>query len=98
MRHYERSGVTFDQCSDCRGIFLDRGELERLVDAENAWQSARGPQPASPPQAAPPPQPPPQQHYEQPRYEQQPYYDDRHHGYGHPKRKKRESFFEELFD
>jgi Zn-finger nucleic acid-binding protein len=28
MRTYERSGVTVDQCADCRGIFLDRGELE----------------------------------------------------------------------
>jgi uncharacterized protein len=38
MRVYERSGVTVDQCADCRGIFLDRGELERLVDAEQGWQ------------------------------------------------------------
>ena len=38
MRSYERSGVTVDQCADCRGIFLDRGELERLVDAEQSWQ------------------------------------------------------------
>ena len=38
MRTYERSGVTLDQCADCRGIFLDRGELERLVDAEQGWQ------------------------------------------------------------
>jgi Zn-finger nucleic acid-binding protein len=37
MRTYERNGVHVDQCSDCRGIFLDRGELERLVDAEAAW-------------------------------------------------------------
>lgn len=36
MRSYERNGVTVDQCNDCRGIFLDRGELERLVDAENS--------------------------------------------------------------
>ena len=34
MRTYERSGITVDQCGECRGIFLDRGELERLVDAE----------------------------------------------------------------
>jgi uncharacterized protein len=34
MRSYERNGVTVDQCTECRGIFLDRGELERLVDAE----------------------------------------------------------------
>ncbi|HEV3013394.1 MAG TPA: zf-TFIIB domain-containing protein [Actinomycetota bacterium] len=38
MRTYERSGVTLDQCADCRGIFLDRGELEHLVDAEQGWQ------------------------------------------------------------
>jgi Zn-finger nucleic acid-binding protein len=37
MRSYERNGVTVDQCSDCRGLFLDRGELERLMDAETAF-------------------------------------------------------------
>lgn len=36
MRSYERNGVTVDQCAGCRGIFLDRGELERLIDAEGA--------------------------------------------------------------
>lgn len=35
MRSYERSGITVDQCTDCRGVFLDRGELERLVEAED---------------------------------------------------------------
>ena len=34
MRQYERSGVMVDQCTECRGIFLDRGELEKLFDAE----------------------------------------------------------------
>jgi Zn-finger nucleic acid-binding protein len=37
MRTYERNGVHVDQCADCRGIFLDRGELDRLIDAENTW-------------------------------------------------------------
>ncbi len=37
MRTYERSGITVDQCTECRGIFLDRGELERLVDAEGSF-------------------------------------------------------------
>lgn len=40
MRSYERSGITVDQCGECRGIFLDRGELERLVDAEARFNSA----------------------------------------------------------
>lgn len=34
MRSYERQGVVVDQCQECRGIFLDRGELDRLIDAE----------------------------------------------------------------
>lgn len=34
MRAYERNGVTIDQCQECRGVFLDRGELDRLIDAE----------------------------------------------------------------
>lgn len=49
MRAYERNGVVIDQCGDCRGIFLDRGELERLIDAESAFYQnvdARGPAPA----------------------------------------------------
>ena len=46
MRSYERNGVHVDQCGECRGIFLDRGELEHLMDAENRWN---GPgQPATP--------------------------------------------------
>ena len=48
MRTYERNGVHVDQCTECRGIFLDRGELERLVDAENAWHGARAQQHAQP--------------------------------------------------
>ena len=40
MRTYERNGVHVDQCSECRGIFLDRGELERLIDAEEEYHAA----------------------------------------------------------
>ena len=43
MRTYERNGVHVDQCSDCRGIFLDRGELDRLIDAENDWHGGAAP-------------------------------------------------------
>ena len=64
MRQYERSGITVDQCGDCRGIFLDRGELDRLMDAESAW-SASAPAPAAP---APAPAPAPSGHYGPPEY------------------------------
>jgi len=58
MRSYERSGVHVDQCAECRGIFLDRGELERLVDAENSWADrAVAPAPPAPAAPAPPAQP-----------------------------------------
>ena len=45
MRTYERSGLNVEQCTGCRGIFLDRGELERLVDAESSYYTSRGFQP-----------------------------------------------------
>jgi len=42
MVTYERSGVTVDQCPECRGIFLDRGELEELIAAEGGgWLGPR---------------------------------------------------------
>jgi Zn-finger nucleic acid-binding protein len=44
MRNYERNGVTVDQCAGCRGIFLDRGELEHLIDAENSHYEREQPQ------------------------------------------------------
>jgi Zn-finger nucleic acid-binding protein len=37
MRSYERNGIVVDQCAECRGVFLDRGELERLIEAESAY-------------------------------------------------------------
>jgi len=42
MRTYERNGISIDQCTECRGVFLDRGELERLIDAEGAAYAGRG--------------------------------------------------------
>jgi Zn-finger nucleic acid-binding protein len=58
MRTYERSGIHVDQCGECRGIFLDRGELERLVDAEAAHYARDqrgGPHPAPAPTGGPAP-------------------------------------------
>lgn len=37
MRTYERNGVNVDQCTGCKGIFLDRGELEALINAESGY-------------------------------------------------------------
>ena len=55
----ERSGIEIDYCPTCRGVWLDRGELDKII--ERSFQQA------------PPPQqqyqaPPPQQHYQKPYY------------------------------
>jgi Zn-finger nucleic acid-binding protein len=41
MLEYERTGILVEQCQECRGIFLDLGELERLIDAEGGGWSGR---------------------------------------------------------
>ncbi|MCX4760673.1 zf-TFIIB domain-containing protein [Streptomyces sp. NBC_01275] len=48
MHTYNRNGVQIEQCSNCRGIFLDYGELEALTRVESQWS-----QPAPPPPGAP---------------------------------------------
>ena len=49
MRTYDRHGIHLEQCDNCRGIFLDYGELESLTRMESQY--------AAPPPAygAPPP-------------------------------------------
>jgi Zn-finger nucleic acid-binding protein len=42
MRSFERSGVLVDQCTGCGGLYLDKGELEQLSAAENAWHQTDG--------------------------------------------------------
>ena len=49
MRNYERNGIQIDQCSECRGVFLDRGELELLIDADAAYSQAQQGRAAQPP-------------------------------------------------
>ena len=43
----ERSGVEIDYCPECRGVWLDRGELDKILDRMAAET------PAAPPPAAP---------------------------------------------
>ena len=33
----ERCGVEIDYCPECRGIWLDRGELEKIMEKEDAY-------------------------------------------------------------
>ncbi|HYO96746.1 MAG TPA: zf-TFIIB domain-containing protein [Polyangiaceae bacterium] len=36
MEEIDRSGVTLDRCPSCRGVFLDRGELEKITARASA--------------------------------------------------------------
>ena len=38
LRRIERSDVHVDACPSCRGIWLDRGELDKIVEQEGAAQ------------------------------------------------------------
>jgi uncharacterized protein len=62
----DRQGIEIDYCPDCRGVWLDRGELDKLIERAAV---------AAAPQAAPPQQRAPQPQYQQPQHgHQQPYY------------------------
>lgn len=46
----ERSGVEIDYCPKCRGVWLDRGELDKIVERAGAHGA---PRPAEPPREQP---------------------------------------------
>lgn len=83
----ERQGIEIDYCPSCRGVWLDRGELDKIIERSVPAAGA----------AAVPPQQQPQQHQHHqqqyrgpdPRYQQQQY--PQH-------KKKRESFLSDIFD
>lgn len=86
----DRSGVEIDYCPKCRGVWLDRGELDKIIDrAMTQAPSAAAPPP--PPPAAAHPAPPPPREVREVRYRDDD--DDRHY-----RKKRRESFLGDLFD
>lgn len=65
----ERSGIEIDYCPDCRGVWLDRGELDKILERsrsdleqqlENRVPDSRTPYPQTP--------------YNQPHYKEEKYY------------------------
>ena len=81
----ERSGIEIDYCPQCRGVWLDRGELDKIL--ERSVSQA----PPAPTQAA---------SYERERDERQQYYQQRYADpRSQPYRKKRkEHWLGEIFD
>lgn len=111
MKTYDRLGIHVEQCDTCRGIFLDHGELDQIVAAEQGSE-APPPLPGYPPAAAPPaggqpgnadyaPAPPPRDrgygYGDSPRPWGGRGYNDSPRPYG-PGGKRRKSILEQLFD
>jgi len=86
LKMSERLGVEIDYCPECRGVWLDRGELDKIIERSEAQTATNTP-----------PQPPPQ--YQQPVYNQH-HGKQEHdsHGYGHNGQYKKKSWMSELFD
>jgi uncharacterized protein len=81
----DRSGVEIDYCPKCRGVWLDRGELDKIIERAGVGQPA----------AAPTPPPPAYQQPQQGRPSGGYAGDDQRPGY---QKKRRESFLGDLFD
>lgn len=99
----ERQGVEIDYCPRCRGVWLDRGELDKIIERAAALEAPRA---APPQQVAPAPAPShPYPSARQPEYrrpERDRDDDDRYRNresdeYYYKKRKKK-SFLDDLFD
>jgi hypothetical protein len=83
----ERKDVEIDYCPKCRGVWLDRGELDKIIEKSAAHEAQQRP-------AAPPPQ----AHAgygERGEHGERGEYGERGYGYrGH----RRKSWLEEIFD
>ncbi|MFJ9450796.1 zf-TFIIB domain-containing protein [Herbaspirillum sp. NPDC101397] len=91
----DRQGVEIDYCQQCRGVWLDRGELDKLIERAQA---------VAPQAAVRAPAPPQQQYAPQQPASQQRGYDDR---FGHGREykdhsdyrsRKKKGFLGEIFD
>lgn len=83
----ERQGVEIDYCPECRGVWLDRGELDKIIERSESQGTANYIQPEI--------------QFQQPSHNQQ-FFGKQHHdsyGYGHDRHyKKKKSWITELFD
>ncbi len=81
----ERQGVEIDYCPKCRGVWLDRGELDKIIERSHAGDAVPAAQPF-------PSQPYPAQQYPPPQQMKQQY------GGDYYKHKKRKNFLDDIFD
>lgn len=80
----ERQGIEIDYCPACRGVWLDRGELDKIIERSAA--------------AAAPPPPAPREPYREAAPRHGDSYGSGYGGKPQYPHKRRKSFLEELFD
>jgi uncharacterized protein len=87
-----REGIEIDYCPTCRGVWLDRGELDKIIERSGD---------ESPPQregrAEAPPYAPRERDYDE-RYKDDRYKDDRYRNDPYYHKRKRKGLLGELFD
>ena len=84
----DRQGIEIDYCPACRGVWLDRGELDKIVERSAAYTQQPGTdfnRDQMPPHQ---PQPEQQPYRHQPPYANDPYY----------RGKKKKGFLSDFFD
>lgn len=109
LRRADRSGVEIDFCPRCRGVWLDGGELEKLLERSQGYVPAPGYAPTQDMGNAGYQQAPAREVYRDDHRRDEHYRDDHRrddhrrddhrydsHGHGHHKKKK--GFLGEIFD
>lgn len=81
----DRQGIEIDYCPKCRGIWLDRGELDKIIERGAAIS------PAAPTQQ-------PNRESDYPAQQYNKHDSTAGHGQAYPRKKRKESFLGELFD
>ena len=89
----ERQGVEIDYCPECRGVWLDRGELDKIIERSGTATPAyvqQEPQRQQPLYN--------QQQQQQQQYHGKPHHDDHGYNQGQNGYHKKKSWMSELFD
>jgi Zn-finger nucleic acid-binding protein len=100
----ERQGIEIDYCPSCRGVWLDRGELDKIIERVVSGEKPTHQAPPPPPTGfghVPPPPPPPPSSFGHMDYKHHHDYDHHKHHYGHHKHHKhhkKDHWFDDLFD
>ena len=79
----ERSGIEIDYCPSCRGVWLDRGELDKIIERAAPQATPAPPAPGS---------------YERERDERRQFQEQRYAQPQQYRRKKKEGWLGEIFD